>query len=342
MKKRILCVFMALIAAILLFSGCDKNPQPDETLTGEGGSDIVEENETTATKKPTSDEKLIAMTFDDGPHHTYTNRILDILEENHSSATFFMVGYNIQSNIETIKRIAESGSEVASHSMNHKWLTKLKPEEISSEVNGPNELVSSLANTEIKLFRAPGGHFKGVTDKIGMPIIQWSIDTEDWKYKDAAHKGRTQEQRDADLKMIADRVVDSAEKGDIILMHDIYDFTADLCEIVVPRLVEKGFRIVSVSEMYDVYGKELEAGKVYYEIDFSHDNTRVVEPGNYKVKTKGGVLNIRQEPKQESASLLKIENGTPLKVTESKPGWAKVEYNGTVGWVNSLYLEATE
>lgn len=341
MKKRVFCVFMALIAAIMLFAGCENNPQPEETTTlaGEGGSDIVEE---TSANKPKPEDKLVALTFDDGPHRTYTNRVLDILKENNSTATFFIVGYNIENNIETIKRIAESGNEVANHSMDHKWLTKLKPGEIAEQVNGPNDLVKSLAGAEIKLFRAPGGHFNGVTDKIGMPLIQWSIDTEDWKYKDAAHKDRTEEQREADLKMIADKVIDEAEKGDIILMHDIYDFTADLCEILVPGLVEKGFRIVSVSEMYEAYGKELEAGKVYYDIDFSNENTRVVEPGNYKVKTKGGVLNIRTEPDKDSVSLLKVANGTPLKVTESKPGWAKVEYNDVVGWVNSFYLEATE
>ncbi len=340
MKKRILCVFVVLIAAITLFVGCDKNPFAEETTTyaGEGGLDIVEDT----TKKPMSDEKLVALTFDDGPNYTHTNRILDILEENKATATFFVVGYNIENNIKTVKRIAESGSEVANHSLGHKNLMKSKPEEIEEQVNGPNELVKSLAGYEIKLFRAPGGHFSGVTDKIGMPLIQWSIDTEDWKYKDASHKDRTEEQREADLKMIADRVIGEAEKGDIILMHDIYDFTADLCEILVPRLVENGFRIVSVSEMYEAYGKELEAGKVYYDIDFSQENTVIVEPGNYKVKTKGGVLNIRTDPSRESVSLVKVENGTPLKVVESQPGWAKVEYNGVTGWVNSVYLEAAE
>ncbi len=341
MKKRILCVFVILIAAISLFVGCEKNPSVEETTTmaGVGGLDIVED---TTAKKPTAEDKLVALTFDDGPNRTYTNRILDILEENDATATFFIVGYNIEKNVETIKRIAESGNEVANHSMNHRNLMKINPEEIAEEVNAPNRSVKSLAGTEIKLFRAPGGNFKGVTDKIGMPLIQWSIDTEDWKYKDAAHKGRTEEQREADLKKIADKVIKNAEKGDIILMHDIYDFTADLCEIIVPALTEKGFRIVSVSEMYEAYGKELEAGKVYYSIDFSQDNTIVVEPGKYRVKTKGGVLNIRTEPKQEGASVLKVENGTPLKVTECKPGWAKVEYNGVTGWVNTLYLEAAE
>lgn len=343
MGKKILCIIMALLVIIAVFSGCNKKPGSEETTTlgGAGGSDIVEENPTT-TKKPASDEKLIAFTFDDGPNKTYTNRVLDILEKNGATATFFLVGYNIEKNVETIKRAADMGCEIANHSMDHKNLMKITSSEISEQVNGPNELVEALAGIDIKLFRAPGGNFDGVTDKIGMPLIQWSIDTEDWKYKDAAHKGRSEEQRNADLNKIANRVIEKADKGDIVLMHDIYNFTADLCEIIVPKLVEKGFRIVSVSEMYEAYGKELKDGQVYYSVDFAEGNTLVVEPGNYKVKTKGSVLNIRIEPKSGAESLAKVPNGTPITVVDCIEGWAKVEYNAVTGWVNTAYIEAAE
>ena len=342
MKKRIFCLIVAVITMLTVFCSCNRNPQTDETTTlaGEGGSDVIEES--TTERKPSSDEKLIALTFDDGPHKTYTNRVLDILEKNNATATFFLVGYNIENNVETIKRAHNMGCEIANHSLSHKNLMKITPEEISEQVKGPNNLVKSLADVDIKLFRAPGGNYKGVTDKIGMPLIQWSIDTEDWKYKDAAHKDRNEEQRNADLRKIADRVIEKADKGDIVLMHDIYGFTADLCEIVVPGLVEKGFRIVSVSEMYEAYGKKLEPGKVYYSIDFAEDNTRVVDPGQYKVKTKGSVLNIRTEPKSGAESLAKVPNGTPLTVIDCIPGWAKVQYNSVTGWVNNAYLEAAE
>ncbi len=343
MKKRIFCLLTVMLVVLAVFSGCNKNPNPDETTTlaGEGGSDIVEENLTT-TKKPTSNEKLIALTFDDGPHKTYTNRVLDILEKNNSTATFFLVGYNIEKNVETIKRAADMGCEIANHSMDHKNLMKLTSGEISKQVEGVNELAESLADVDVKLFRAPGGNFNGVTDKIGMPLIQWSIDTEDWKYKDAAHKDRSEEERNADLKKIADRVIEKADKGDIVLMHDIYGFTADLCELIIPGLVEKGFRLVTVSEMYEAYGKELKNGEVYYSVDFAEGNVIVVEPGQYKVKTKGSVLNIRTEPSSDGESLAKVPNGTPLTVIECKPGWAKVEYNTVIGWVNTAYLEAVQ
>ena len=343
MGKKILCAFLALFVVLAVFSGCNKKPDSEETTTlaGEGGSDIVEENLTT-TKKPASNEKLIALTFDDGPHKTYTNRILDILEKNGATATFFLVGYNIENNVETIKRAANIGCEIANHSLSHKNLMKITASEISEQVKGPNEMVKSLAGIDVKLFRAPGGNFNGVTDKIGMPLIQWSIDTEDWKYKDAAHKDRSEEKRNADLNKIANRVIEKADKGDIVLMHDIYGFTADLCEIIVPGLVEKGFRIVSVSEMYDAYGKELKAGQVYHSVDFAEGNTLVVEPGQYRVKTKGSVLNIRIEPKSGTESLAKVPNGTPITVIDCIEGWAKVEYNTVVGWVNTAYLEAAE
>ncbi len=343
MKKRLLCIFLAMLVVVSLFGSCTKKPQEDETTTvagGEGGSDIIEEN--TTAKKPSSEEKLIALTFDDGPSKIHTNKILDILEENNATATFFLVGYNIENNVDTIIRAADLGCEIANHSMNHENLTKIKSSEISKQVNGPNNLVKDLTDIDIKLFRAPGGNFKGVTDKIGMPLIQWSIDTEDWKYKDAANEGRSEEQREADLNKIAERVINNASKGDIVLMHDIYGFTADLCEKVIPGLVEKGFRIVSVSEMYEAYGKELKAGEVYYSVDFASDNTLVVEPGSYKVKTKGSVLNIRTEPKADSDSLAKVPNGTPITVIDCTEGWAKVEYNTVVGWVNTAYIEAVE
>lgn len=343
MRRKILCVFLAMLVILAVFGGCSKKPQDDETITlsGEGGSDIVEDI-TTTTTKATSNEKLIAFTFDDGPHKTHTNKILDILEENNSTATFFLVGYNIENNVETINRAANMGCEIANHSMDHENLTKLKASEIPKQVNGLNDLVKDLTDIDIRLFRAPGGNFKGVTDKIGMPLIQWSIDTEDWKYKDAAHKGRSDEQRNADLEKIAARVIKNADKGDIVLMHDIYGFTADLCEIVVPALIEKGFRIVSVSEMYEAYGKELKAGEVYYSIDFAPDSNLTVEPGNYKVKTKGSVLNLRVEPVSDSESLAKIPNGTPITVIGCEPGWAKVEYNGVTGWVSTAYIEPAE
>lgn len=346
MKKRRIYSFAALLIALsMIFAGCsEKTPLPE----GEGGSDIAVSNEETTAEKAAKpqyspEDKLIALTYDDGPHSVHTNKILDILEENGAKATFFIVGYNIDKNIDTIKRAQAIGCEIGNHSNDHKILTKCDGKTVRSQVNVPNQRIKELTGIEMSLFRAPGGAFKGVTDQIGMPLIQWSIDTEDWKSKDAAHKDRTEEERNAELKRIADKVIADAEKGDIILMHDIYGFTADLSAIIIPGLTEKGFKVVTVSDMYEAYGKPLNDGEVYYNISFAQEFspvhcTEVLEAGDYKVKTKGGNLNVRIEPKQDSQSIGKLSNGDSVTVVKSVPGWAFVRISGASGWVNAAYL----
>lgn len=326
-----------------------ENPPPE----GEGGSDIAANDESVSVSDTASetaqaltpDDKLIALTFDDGPKNETTNRILDILERNNSTATFFVVGYNIEKNIDTIKRAQAMGCEIGNHTDSHKILTKCDSSTLREQVDNPNRMIKNLTGTDITLFRAPGGAFKGIKQDIGMPLIQWSIDTEDWKSKDAAHEGRSEAERNAELRRIANEVVTGAEKGDIVLMHDIYNFTADLCELIIPELVEKGFKLVTVSEMYEVYGESLEKGEVYFSIELeepagepaSQSNT-VLEAGEYTVKTNGGSLNVRAEPKQETTVIEKLANGDKVSVVKSVPGWAFVKTSRSSGWVNASYL----
>ncbi len=348
MKKRhFLTITALLIALSLVFAGCvEKTPSPE----GEGGSDIAvnDNSEPPSTSAETkrqysASDKLIALTYDDGPHAKHTNRILDILEENGATATFFVVGYNIDSNIDIIKRAQAMGCEIGNHTNDHKNLTKCSYDTLRAQVDKPNQKIKELTGVEMKLFRAPGGAVKGIKQDIGMPLIQWSIDTEDWKAKDAAHEGRSEAERNAELRRIADFVIQNAKKGDIILMHDIYNFTADLSAIVIPELIADGFKVVSVSEMYEAYGEPLDDGVVYLNVEFtepvSAPNSNVVlAAGTYKVKTNGGSLNIRIEPKQESSSISKVSNGDSVKVIKSVAGWAFVETSDASGWVNAAYL----
>lgn len=367
MRRSKFIVFLAIILALVLALGaCSIQTETvNSPLTGVGGSDVEVENSVTqkptekqtenktekATQKPSKkpsgngskyslEDKLIALTFDDGPRKSTTNKILDVLEKNNSAATFFIVGYNIDKNVDTIKRAINIGCEIANHSDGHKTLTKCTPNEIKTQVNNPIKTLKNLTGYEMKLFRAPGGHYKGVEAQIGMPLIQWTIDTEDWKYKDKSHEDRTAEERQNDIDSIVDAVVMQAKKGDIILMHDIYDFTADLCTVLVPRLVSEGFKLVTVSEMYEAYGTELEGGKVYRGIKFA-ENAEPAEAkvvGAYLVETNGNPLIIREEADYTSAMLGKIPNGTVVLVNKSVPGWAHVTYKFVTGWVSSKYL----
>ena len=345
----ILALTALVLAAAMLLSACGVKDDSKTTAAGTSSAGEPAMTEEPATEEPTTakpkyspSDKLIALTFDDGPRSSTTNRVLDLLERSGGVATFFLVGYNIPDNAEVIKRAAAMGCSIGNHTKDHKILTKCSADTIKAQVNGVNSLLRDMG-IEPTLFRAPGGAFKGIKDQIGMPLIQWSIDTEDWKYKDASHKGRSAEERTADLNRIADMVFSQAKGGSIVLMHDIYDFTADLCEIVIPGLVERGFKLVTVDQLFEAYGEKLENGVVYYSAKLPEPSARPAsaEPiaaGKYTVSTSGSVLNMRVSPDADSQVLEKIPNGTIVEVTKSVLGWAYVTYNSAQGWVSSAYL----
>ena len=348
-SKVILALTALVLAAAMLLSACGVKDDSKTTAAGTSSAGEPAMTEEPATEEPTTakpkyspSDKLIALTFDDGPRSSTTNRVLDLLERSGGVATFFLVGYNIPDNAEVIKRAAAMGCSIGNHTKDHKILTKCSADTIKAQVNGVNSLLRDMG-IEPTLFRAPGGAFKGVKDQIGMPLIQWSIDTEDWKYKDASHKGRSAEERTADLNRIADMVFSQAKGGSIVLMHDIYDFTADLCEIVIPGLVERGFKLVTVDQLFEAYGEKLENGVVYYSAKLPEPSARPAsaEPiaaGKDTVSTSGSVLNMRVSPDADSQVLEKIPNGTIVEVTKSVLGWAYVTYNSAQGWVSSAYL----
>lgn len=348
-SKVILALTALVLAAAMLLSACGVKDDSKTTAAGTSSAGEPAMTEETATEEPTTakpkyspSDKLIALTFDDGPRSSTTNRVLDLLERSGGVATFFLVGYNIPDNAEVIKRAAAMGCSIGNHTKDHKILTKCSADTVKAQVNGVNSLLRDMG-VEPTLFRAPGGAFKGIKDQIGMPLIQWSIDTEDWKFKDASHKGRSAEERTADLNRIADMVFSQAKGGSIVLMHDIYDFTADLCEIVIPGLVERGFKLVTVDQLFEAYGEKLENGVVYYSAKLPEPSARPAsaEPiaaGKYTVSTSGSVLNMRVSPDADSQVLEKIPNGTIVEVTKSVLGWAYVTYNSAQGWVSSAYL----
>lgn len=351
-KKILLSVVSLMLCALLVFSACDggeKEKKEKKTSSTTASEEIIDagnenqsnvaENVTAPPRKP-STEKLVALTYDDGPNPSTTNRILTALEENGSVATFFIVGSRIDSSVETIQRAVDMGCEIANHTQGHEYINKISDSERSYQINTVNEKIKNDFGVDINLFRAPGGNYKGVTDSVGMPLIQWSIDTNDWRHKDTS-KPRSEEQRQKEMNDIIDDVMSSVKSGDIILMHDIYDFTADMSEILIPKLVAEGFKLVTVSEMYEAYGQELKDGEVYFNC-YVKEAIHTVEPipaGEYYVQTEnGGGLNLRSDASTSSEILAEIPNKTVLTVTEAIKGWAKVSYNGHTGWVSTSYI----
>ena len=193
---------------------------------------------------------MVALTFDDGPQPSVGNRIMDCLAQYGGKATFFMVGERVGSYKTEVQRMVAEGHEVANHTMNHKYLQKLGAAQIQAQVNQGNDAIQAACGVRPTLLRLPGGnHNSTVVANAGMPMIQWNVDTLDWKT------------RNADKTVAA--VLNHVKDGDIILMHELYGATGDAVARIVPELHKRGFQMVTVSQMAAAKGRSLETGKLY-------------------------------------------------------------------------------
>ena len=194
-------------------------------------------------------QKLVALTFDDGPS-MYTEEILDLLTSNDSRATFFMVGYNIEKHPERVKMVLDAGCEVGNHTSGHKDLSDISRSAIESEVYDNERLLNEAGAEGELLLRPPYGLTNDtVKEVVKRPMINWSVDSRDWKTKDAA-------------STVAE-VKKNVRDGRVVLMHDIYKSTVEAVKELIPWLKSEGYRLVTVSELYEARGEELRDGHVY-------------------------------------------------------------------------------
>ena len=207
---------------------------------------IVKKNEGRNTYAGNIDptKPMLALTYDDGPSAHATPRILAALEKYNSRATFFMVGKQAEKRMDVVKKMEELGCEVANHTYDHTLMTKVPPEELASQLARTNQVVSDACGVSPVLMRPCGGARSeagmNIVGAISMPAVLWSIDTLDWKTRDAQTTIQT--------------VLEQAKDGDIILMHDLYETTADASEVLIPELVNRGFQLVTVSELASYRG----------------------------------------------------------------------------------------
>mgnify|MGYP002524124900 FL=1 len=200
---------------------------------------------------PVPKDKAVALTFDDGPSRDNDGTILETLQANGAHATFFVLGNRARVDGDIMQMITGAGCEIASHSWDHPQLSKLKWKKVKSQIDRTDKIVAKLLNGyEISLLRPPYGSIsKTMRKKIKKPMILWSLDTEDWKSRNA--------------KKVFNRVKKEVKDGDIILMHDIHPETAQAIKKIVPWLSEQGYDMLTVSELMARKGKNLEEGKAY-------------------------------------------------------------------------------
>ncbi len=201
-------------------------------------------------KRSTQGKKLVAITFDDGPYPATTNRLLDILYEKEVQATFFELGTMASRYPEVTKRVYDEKHELASHTMSHKQLNKLSAGEVASEAAQARDVLRSITGEDPKLMRPPYGAINGVVaGNVGAPMILWTVDTEDWKSKDAG--------------IVLERAKAAVFDGAVILMHDIYDSTVDAAAMIIDELRKDNYEFVTVSELAELRGVELKNGEAY-------------------------------------------------------------------------------
>lgn len=206
---------------------------------------------------------MVALTFDDGPgYNEASDRILGIFEKYKAHATFFMVGTNAENNAANLKRKIAAGCELGNHTYNHKHYGK---DVTASDIQKCSDSIFKACGQRPTVFRSTGGNtvdaIRNECAAEGMPLVYWSIDTQDWKTKDA--------------EKTFNAVMDNVKDGDIILMHDIYIPTANAVERIVPELIKRGYQLVTVTELIQMKtGKNPVPGQQYVTAEKINNNTK--------------------------------------------------------------------
>jgi len=196
--------------------------------------------------KSETNDKIIAITFDDGPNAEFTPQILNVLEEYNAPATFFVIGKNIQGNEDLIQKIDQSGHIIGNHTFSHSFFIDFKSKSgFINELNQTADLIYKLTGKKIKWFRPPYGvttpNLANAARSLHLDIIGWSIRSMD----------TTKDEADVIFK----RIKEQMKPGAIILFHDTSLKTVDVLKQTLNFAKENGFKIVSAEELLKLSSK---------------------------------------------------------------------------------------
>ncbi len=191
----------------------------------------------------------IALTFDDSPNGKTTERLLDGLAERGAHATFFIIGEQIDGQEALLRRMAAEGHQIGNHTFTHCRLDTSGAAGLH-ELERTEERLRAVLGGSGYWIRPPWGFAAAETLRAAQaPLIHWSIDTEDWRVRDA--------------ERIAREIVENAGDGDIVLLHDSYETSVDAALCAIDALSRRGFVFVTVEELFTHMGAEPEAGRFY-------------------------------------------------------------------------------
>ena len=186
-----------------------------------------------------SQAKCVALTFDDGPS-PYTDRLLQILNQNDARSTFFLIGNKVAANPAGAKRIADAGMEVANHTWEHPNMTTIPPEDIGSQISKANDAIQAATGQRPKLLRTAGGlindNVLAAAKQQGMADVNWDVIPFDWM-------------NDSDTAATRYMLMTQIKPGSVVLFHDTYSSTVDLVYQFIPVLRANGYHLVTVSQL---------------------------------------------------------------------------------------------
>jgi len=190
------------------------------------------------TPAPTTGNKVIALTFDDGPG-PYTAHLLDILDQYGAKATFFLIGSKVSGQASVVRSIQARGHQLGNHSWSHPELPKLSVDQIAGEIDRTNEAIRQATGVKPSILRPPYGAVNGVVlEQLrlrNMSSILWSVDTRDWA--------------DRNSQIVCSRAVAGARPGAVILMHDIHQTSVNAVPCILSSLKQQGYSFVTIQQL---------------------------------------------------------------------------------------------
>jgi peptidoglycan/xylan/chitin deacetylase (PgdA/CDA1 family) len=186
------------------------------------------------------DGPYIALTFDDGPQEKLTHKLLDLLEQHHIKAKFFVIGVNVAEHPEIVARAAREGHEIGNHSWAHPNFAKMSDEGIRRQLRQTDDAIKQAIGQRPTLMRPPYGNLSArqkqwVHQEFGYRIVLWDVDPLDWKRPGPS--------------VICNRILKETRPGSIVLSHDIHAGTIEAMHDTLNQLEAKGFKFVTVSQL---------------------------------------------------------------------------------------------
>ncbi|MDR3559924.1 MAG: polysaccharide deacetylase family protein [Negativicutes bacterium] len=192
-------------------------------------------------------QKVVALTFDDGPYPPYTGQVLDVLKEFQVPATFFIIGQNAEKHPELVRRIVAEGHQIGNHTYNHLDLLKADRQAIAEQIDRTNKIIGTISGQTPRVVRPPHGFRDAVVIDVmaerGLKVVEWSVSSRDWTNPGA----------DA----IASRTISKVKNGSVILLHDgdgiaqkdSREQTVQATRQIIRELLAQGYKFVTVDEI---------------------------------------------------------------------------------------------